>query len=480
MATPSPCRSESQPILARTTFKTSREMDFLTEKELVKQTGHDVAEWPQVILKETIDNALDAGATSIVVEADETGIAVRDNGSGLPEETLKAQLDFGVRASSNDGYVSPSRGQQGYGFKNLLPMPMILDKVRGKLIVTAHGKRHVITCGLDAISQRAAIYDDVTLVTENKSSQSAKPETSVFTIGTEIRIQWSKRLDSDGEVVWPFDDGWAAKHFADGCRAMVEGFAMFNPHASFALDWFGARTSWEATDPSWRYWTKDKPTSAHWYEQQHLERLIGAYVTAGQDMLVSELLEQFDGLSGTRKQTTVLNDAGLKRAKLADLIVNNRFDAPAIARLLAAMKQHTKPVRSERLGTIGEEHLRARFLELGIKPESFRYSRKFAKSKNLNPEEKQKASFMPWVLESAFGMFEDDTRCRSIYSGANWSAAVKNPFRAFGNTGEGLETALSDMRATRDEPVVFFLHLAHPRVEYLDRGKSALVIGGAA
>jgi hypothetical protein len=33
---------------------------------------------------------------------------------------------------------------------------------------------------------------------------------------------------------------------------------------------------------------------------------------------------------------------------------------------------------------------------------------------------------------------------------------------------------------TRDEPVVFVLHLAHPRVEYTDRGKSALVIGGGA
>ena len=35
-------------------------MDFLSAKELVTQTGHSVDEWPFVILKELIDNALDA------------------------------------------------------------------------------------------------------------------------------------------------------------------------------------------------------------------------------------------------------------------------------------------------------------------------------------------------------------------------------------------------------------------------------------
>ena len=44
--------------LQRETFVTSREMDFFSEKELTTQTGHDVSEWPLVIVKELIDNAL--------------------------------------------------------------------------------------------------------------------------------------------------------------------------------------------------------------------------------------------------------------------------------------------------------------------------------------------------------------------------------------------------------------------------------------
>ena len=67
---------------------------------------------------------------------------------------------------------------------------------------------------------------------------------------------------------------------------------------------------------------------------------------------------------------------------------------------------------------------------------------------------------------------------RKIVVGANWSAAIKNPFRSFGATGEGLETQLGFLQVTRGEPVAIVLHLAHPRVEYTDRGKSALAIGG--
>ncbi len=45
----------TQAILNRTTFRTSREMDFFSEKELVAQTGHPMQEWPCVILKELMD-----------------------------------------------------------------------------------------------------------------------------------------------------------------------------------------------------------------------------------------------------------------------------------------------------------------------------------------------------------------------------------------------------------------------------------------
>ena len=77
--------------LERSTFRTSRLLDFANEKELTAQTGHPPAEWPLVIVKELVDNALDAceeaGVTpEISVRVGMHGITVIDNGPGLPGE----------------------------------------------------------------------------------------------------------------------------------------------------------------------------------------------------------------------------------------------------------------------------------------------------------------------------------------------------------------------------------------------------------
>jgi hypothetical protein len=54
-------------VLRRETFETSRLLDFCSERELVKQIGHAPDQWPLVVLKELIDNAIDA--------AEEAGVA---------------------------------------------------------------------------------------------------------------------------------------------------------------------------------------------------------------------------------------------------------------------------------------------------------------------------------------------------------------------------------------------------------------------
>ncbi len=466
--------------LERTTFRTSREMDFFSEKELVTQTGHDISEWPLVFLKETIDNALDACegagiAPTIRITADASGITVADNGPGLPESTLAAAMDFTIRASNREAYVAPDRGAQGNALKTLLPMPYVVDPDHGKLIVIAHGKRHEIRCGANPISQQAAVYDETT---------------SQLTTGTTIRIEWEPLTDADEDVVWPFDDlyplldSWGPP-IADHFRRLVESFAVFNPHAAIDLDWFGESTTWPATNPAWDKWRPDKPTSPHWYELPDLERLIGAYITydrdSGSDRLVSDFLAEFDGLSGSQKRSKVLNDTGLKRAMLSEFDLGDQLDSKRSGELLAAMQEHTRPVQPKRLGIIGEEHMRKRLLAMGVQPDSFRYTKKLGspKSKKSTPESDGKAGFMPWVLESAFGYRgEDADGDRIILAGANWSGAIGNPFRSFGSTGEGLEATLTELQAGAREPIVFVLHLAHPRIEYRDRGKSALVIGG--
>ena len=58
----------------------------------------------------------------------------------------------------------------------------------------------------------------------------------------------------------------------------------------------------------------------------------------------------------------------------------------------------------------------------------------------------------------------------------NWSPGIINPFRELGSFGRSLDTILAQQRAGRDEPVILALHMVCPRVEYTDRGKSAVVV----
>jgi hypothetical protein len=456
-------------------------MDFFGIKELERQTGHEVGEWPLVAVKELSDNALDAceeaGVTPLIsVVATDDGLAVVDNGPGMPEKTLAGALDFAVRASSREAYVSPCRGAQGHALKTLIPMPTVIDPKGGRFVLEAHGRRHAIACRANPISQRAEFHDDC--------------EDGTAASGTTVGLSWTPREDDDGNVVWPFDDlcPLASRtyfddgpSFAERCRELLEGYALFNPHATIRLDGFGEVTTWEATDPAWQKWKPYQPPSAHWYEEAHLSRQIGAYITHdrenGTDRLVSDFLKDFDGFSGSAKRTKVLDQAGLKRAKLSSLVKDGRLDTERVALLLSSMRAHTRPVQSARLGVIGEEHFKERFLAMGVLPESFRYRPKLAKSKNSRPQENEQAGFLPYVLECAFGYLGPKAKDRRrIYLGANWSAAIKNPFRSFGNTGEGLEGLLTGRYANHNEPVIYALHLTHPRMQYLDRAKSE--VGG--
>ena len=108
-------RERSEPKLIRVAFRVSRLMEFCTTRELQNQTGHGVMQWPLVVLKELVDNALDAYeeaevAPMISIAVEPGSIVVEDNGLGIKTSTIKSILDYTIRVSSREAYVSPTRG----------------------------------------------------------------------------------------------------------------------------------------------------------------------------------------------------------------------------------------------------------------------------------------------------------------------------------------------------------------------------------
>lgn len=457
------------PRIERTTFATSRLLDFVSQKELVLQCGYGPRDWPLVILKELLDNALDATeeqgiAPEIVVTVDASSITVADNGAGIPPETVDRLLDFSIRVSSREAYVAPDRGAQGNALKTIVAMPFVMDGEQGRIDICGGGVLSEIRFSVDRIRQQP------------KADLTRSPAA-----GSYVRVHWPQNAPGknhhdyfDMRIDGEWDDSRASSLLDDAERFLqvADDFTFLNPHLTLAINWFGEETITVATDRWWEKWTPASPTCPHWYRLEEFERLVAAYLISDIDSdryrPVREFVCEFRGLTSTIKQKAVLAELELARVPLSALTRDGDFDHEKTGRLLEAMQAQSKPVKPRLLGVIGRDHIEQRFGRLGIIAESFTYSKTAAFTDEG----------LPQVTEVAFAALEDADAERRLVTGVNWSAAWVNPFRQLGGYGRSLDTKLTEMRAGSGEPIVVLVHVAHPRVQYADRGKSTVVTRG--
>jgi DNA topoisomerase VI subunit B len=462
-------KAKPEPKLTRVAFTVSRLMEFCSERELQNQTGHSVYEWALVIAKETMDNALDACeeaevAPDIAVVVDKNTIVVQDNAGGIDSETIGSILDYTIRVSSREAYVSPTRGAQGNALKTILAMGYVLgrkiggeDNVAGVTIIETRGVRHQIEFRVDHINNQPKIIH----------TTAASPVEA----GTKLTNNWPATA--------------LLEHAANQFKRLIEAYVWFNPHLTLRGTWFGQEfINEKATNPNWEKWRPRNPTSAHWYDDARLQRYLAAHVARDRDLrqnrTVREFIGEFRGLSRTGVRRKILTEVGCSHQSLAHFFGVERVNGDGIARLLAAMRKHSKPVDPKHLGIIGSEHFKARFLAAGGNPETFKYQ----------PRKGMTDDGIPYVVEFAFGLHQaglaqgvaDAPRVfiastpRVFITDANWSAAISNPFRRFGSTGEGLESTLAEVRANSNQPVICALHLASARLQFADRGKSSIIL----
>ncbi len=449
--------------LARVSFTVSRLIEFCNRRELVNQTGHDVSEWPRVALKELIDNALDACeeagiAPEIEVAVDGDRIIIADNGPGLPAGTIKSVLDYTVRVSSREAYCSPTRGSQGNALKTILPMGYVLDEARGDdacgvTVIEAHGLAHYIKFSVDHIRQ------------EPKIGHTTKPSPAVR--GTRITVTLPTPPEFPTGII-----AYCKEKFLE----LAAAYTWFNPHLSLRLTWNGeVKIDVKASNPRWRKWLPSWPTSAHWYDKSHFRRYMAAHIAHRESITVREFISEFDGMTSTAKQKAVLLETGASHVGLHDYFGRHKANGDNIAKLLASLQRHSKPVKAAQLGIIGKAHLYRMMEAAGGDPQTFKYVQRLGESAGV-----------PRVVEFAFGIHRDGLAAadrapgRKVLAGVNWSPGINNPFRQLGRSGESLDAILAEARANTSQPVIAVLHLACPRVAYTDRGKSAIVVDGDA
>src|SRR5262249_53574731 len=127
-----------------------------------------------VVGKELVDNALDACeeaevAPDISVIVDPGTIIIQDNAGGIDTETIDSILDYTIRVSSREAYVSPTRGAQGNALKTILAMGYVLDRKNGSdanaagiTIIETRSIKHQIEFRVDHVNNQPKIIHTTT------------------------------------------------------------------------------------------------------------------------------------------------------------------------------------------------------------------------------------------------------------------------------------------------------------------------------
>jgi DNA topoisomerase VI subunit B len=198
---------------------------FYTDR-LAKMTGRTSGDWHRVVVKELMDNALDAaesaGRVPVVGVAMDVGpslirLSVQDNGVGIPADVVGRMLDFSVFASDKAVYRTPTRGQQGNALKTIVGMPQAMGLVDcpPQLSIDALGVQHRIKAQLDG-----AGHPDIDL--QQEPSKHPGPGSTV-----EVLLPTNSRAWMKVPAMLRVD-----------VRDLLRGYHLFNPHARVTFSAF--------------------------------------------------------------------------------------------------------------------------------------------------------------------------------------------------------------------------------------------------
>jgi len=433
--------------LTRTTFVTSRQDEFFTEKELTMQFGAPKALWPLMTVKELIDNSLDAAEATdvppeIAITLEPDSVTVADNGPGLQGSTITSALDYNVRVSDKRHYVSPSRGQLGNALKCVFPAAYLATGQKSVVEITACGTRHRIEVDINRIRQEPRIQH---------------VQTPLVQIGSTITVHWPQIACS-----------YSRHPNSELYRGLVEqvlpelvrDFASVNPHASFTVAAGGKNWTFGASNPAWRKWRASDPTSPHWYGKNELRDLLAAYIAKEEKeklprKTLRDFVGEFDGLARPQYRKAVLEQAGLAGKYLSDLKTDMDGDMDFVGRLLAAMRSVAKPAKAERLGVVGKNHLRDALVAWGADGDV-----EYARNAAIGDDG------LPYVVEVAFGVTQEE-QPRKLVCGLNHSILFNVP-------SQSLYSMLRDRWIESRDPVAIVVHQSHPRFAFTGHGKGSL------
>lgn len=216
--------------IERRAFSQLRVAEYLRFETLQKMTGRSFRDFPRVVVKELLDNALDAVETAgsapqieVVIDQDARArcfrLRVVDNGDGLSPDMVARTLDFETLTSDKALYRTPSRGQQGNALKSIIAMPYALGNKNPLVTITARGLQHQIRLRLGA-------GDEIIPGHKTESVENAE--------GTDITV-WLPKV----RVASSKESAFTGFGIHRDVGRLLRGYHLFNPHAKVSFSTSG-------------------------------------------------------------------------------------------------------------------------------------------------------------------------------------------------------------------------------------------------
>jgi hypothetical protein len=217
------------------------------------------------------------------------------------------------------------------------------------------------------------------------------------------------------------------------------------------------------------------PAPAAWYGLESFSRRIAASIAHDLkhdcNRPLREFIAEFRGCTRSGIQKQILDAVDGARMPLAEFF-NDGQSPLRVDTLLMTMQALTKTVVAKDLGVLGKDHFATHLADYGGTT-AFQYKRVLIDD-----------PIVPCVLETAFAYCPKGTRRHKIL-GLNFSPRLSDPFSKLDwwepidgddddGDGSSLDTFLEFQRVMADEPTIFALHLACPRLMFTDKGKTKL------
>lgn len=456
-------------------FSFNREFDFVRLDGLRRATGQPAHEWDIYIIKELIDNALDADE-NLWGKNPQQFPWIQIEIEYIPIQELKSQQVYIKVCNRNifpvhliqdifstQWYTSRkaflkglSRGALGNALKTLLGIPYALrhrvasdwNPELKPMSILCRGKEYLPRFIVDSTAQ--------TIKCECKKKSGKNIEGTVISIGLDNFIQEIPRTLKE-------------------IKFLAEQYHICNPHVQFKWSVEIGEQEWEReyiADIKWN--NKFKGIAPiQWYQPDAFQNLLSAlYRQEQQDLPVVQICNNFAELSADNTQQSQIGN--IIREFGQEKLSQSELEGEVAIKLYKLLSRYSPSFKSVQLGFLGKEYIETELTNfLPIEGEIF-----YEKTTDIGDDPN-----IPFVIEVAIATLkksEIQDNKRLVWTAVNFSPTYADPFQRrwlqlpsqTDQTVLGLRGFLEAYGLSEEVPIIFFLHLICPNVEHNEFSKT--------